>query len=174
MAAHIVKCKFCGTSFDANKEPFVKIKTRYAHELCAQRAEAAEEKDKSDYSKLLDYIQELFQYETVPRVIHQQINQFVKEYDYTHSGILKSLVYFYEIKHGDKSKANGRISIVPYVYDEAKRYYFALWEAQQNAEQSVVIQVEKPPEKEIRICPPRRQPVARRRNLFAFLDKESD
>ena len=39
MAKHIVKCPFCGQSFDANSEEFVKIGRRYAHANCYKQAE---------------------------------------------------------------------------------------------------------------------------------------
>lgn len=174
MAKHIVKCKFCGVSFDESLEPAVKIKNRYAHELCAKRAEAAIEKDQSDFSDLLDYIKQLYGFETIPKVIFQQINQFVKEYNYTHSGILKSLKYFYEIKHNDIAKANGKISIVPYIYENARNYYYAIWEAQQQNIDKDISNYAETPHREVRIAPPKRQPMGRKRNLFSFLDKGID
>ena len=48
--------------------------------------------------------------------IRKQINEYVNTYNFTYSGILKALTYFYEIKEGDKDKANNGIGIVPYVY----------------------------------------------------------
>lgn len=174
MAKHIVKCKFCGVSFDESLEPAVKIKNRYAHKLCAERAEAALEKEQDDFAILLDYIKQLYGYEEVPKVIFQQINQFVKDYNYTHSGILKTLKYFYEIKHNDIEKSKGRISIVPYIYDDAKRYYYAIWEAQQQNTDKDLEQYAEAPKKEIHIISPKRNPMGRKRNLFSFLNKEED
>lgn len=174
MAKHIVKCKYCGVSFDESLEPAVKIKNRYAHELCAKRAEEAMEKEQSDFAMLLDYIKALYNYEVIPKVIFQQINQFVKEYNYTHSGILKSLKYFYEIKHGDLEKANGKISIVPYIYEEAKRYYYAIWEAQQQNIDKDINEYVEIPHREVRITSPKRIPMGKKRNLFSFLDKEEN
>ena len=46
--------------------------------------------------------------------------------------MLKALIYHFEIQHGDIAKSNGGIGIVPYVYDEARTYYYNLWMAQQQ------------------------------------------
>ena len=44
---------------------------------------------------------------------------------YTDKGILRALRFFYEIKGNTTTKANGRIGIVPYVYEEAHLYFEA-------------------------------------------------
>jgi len=46
--------------------------------------------------------------------------------------MLKSLKWFYEIKHADKESSNGRIGIIPYIYEDAKKYYYNLYLAQQR------------------------------------------
>lgn len=101
--------------------------------------------------------------------IRKQIKQYIDEYHYTYSGIHKALIYHFEIKGGLIEKANGGIGIVPYVYQQAYRYYYALWEAQQR---NVDKQVEEyvPKVKEIVIPNPQRQ--VKKRKLFSFLDEE--
>jgi hypothetical protein len=47
--------------------------------------------------------------------------------EYTYSGIKRTLEYFYEVKKNSIEKANGGIGIVPWVYEEAKRYYYNQW-----------------------------------------------
>ena len=38
--AHNVKCYYCGKTFNRDKEPFVQVGSRrYAHKLCAEKAE---------------------------------------------------------------------------------------------------------------------------------------
>ena len=105
------------------------------------------------------------------RIYLKQINQYINEYHYSYSGILKSLTYFYEIKGNSLDKANGGIGIVPYVYKNAYNYYFAIWEAQQKNE-GKVIEEYKPKVKEVVIPIPKRK--VRKRRLFAFLDEEDD
>lgn len=106
-----------------------------------------------------------------PRV-QKQIKKYIEENKYTYSGIRKALVYHYEVKHGDLSKARGGIGIVEYVYQDAFNYYKNLWEIQQ---QNRI----KPPElfkpaavKEITIPPPQR-PI-KKKHIFTFLDEEID
>ena len=124
------------------------------------------EKDKN---ALEEYIMKLFNISYIDPKVRKQIKQFVDEYHYTYSGIHKALIYHYEIKSGDLSKANGGIGIVPYVYQNAYRYYYALWEAQQKNEHKI-IQEYVPKVKEIVIPIPQRQ--VKKRKLFSFLDEE--
>ena len=61
--------------------------------------------------------------------------------------------------------------IVPYIYQQAYRYYYSLWEAQQKNENKVV-QEYVPVVKEIVIPIPERK--IKKRKLFAFLDEEEE
>ena len=103
-----------------------------------------------------------------PRV-RKQIKTFVEEYHYTYSGMKKALVYFYEIKRNDVSKANGGIGIIPYCYEQAKNYYYAIWLAQQKNEDKVIVNYT-PEIVEVRIPPP--QLKKRKRNIFSFLEED--
>lgn len=101
--------------------------------------------------------------------VRKQINTFLKDYGYSYSGILKALIYFFEIKGNSIEKANGGIGIVPFVYKDAYNYYYSLWLAQQKNEHF------KPEEfvpvvREIHIPIPQRN--IRKRELFTFLDEE--
>ena len=113
----------------------------------------------------------MFKTDFVDPKIRKQINTYINEYHYTYSGILKSLIYFYEIKHNSIEKANGGIGIVPYTYTAARNYYYAIWEAQQKNEEKVIEEY-KPKVKEVVITTPQRK--VKKRRLFAFLDEESD
>lgn len=169
---HYVKCFYCGKTFNRDKEPFVPIegKRRYAHESCYNEQNKIDEKTKEDKLKLENYIKELFNYDTIPDTVQRQIKKYINENNYTYSGILKSLIFFFEIKGGDKEKAQGRIGIVPYVYNDAFNYYYALWEAQQRNEQ-VQISDFVTPTIEVKIKNPERKPMGRKRKIFSFLDE---
>lgn len=93
----------------------------------------------------------------------------MKQYNYTYSGMLKALVYFYEVKKNDVSKANDGIGIIPYIYNDAYNYYYTLWLAKE-ANKGKDISAYIPKEIEITIPPPQRDVV--KRNLFQFLDKD--
>ena len=99
-----------------------------------------------------------------------QINRYLQEHpEYTYSGIKLTLEYFYKIKKNPIEKANGGIGIVPWVYEEAKRYYYNQWLlSQKNAEKDIAAYV--PKVREIIIKPPKRVP--RKRKIFIFLDEE--
>jgi hypothetical protein len=75
----------------------------------------------------------------------------------------------------DEGKAQGGIGIVPYVYQHAYNYYYAIWEAQQKQSNiSDVASVEQyiPKVIEVKIPTPKRE--ERKRKLFTFLDEEGE
>lgn len=99
------------------------------------------------------------------------MNDYIKEYQYTYSGMLKALVYFYEVKGHDKNKANGGIGIIPFIYKDAYNYYYNLWMIQQsNKDKNVIDYV--PKLKEIKIPIPKKEP--RKRSVFTFLDEQEE
>lgn len=99
------------------------------------------------------------------------MNDYIREYQYTYSGMLKALVYFYEVKGNNKNKANGGIGIIPFIYKDAYNYYYNLWMIQQsNKDKNVIDYV--PKLKEIKIPIPKKEP--RRRSVFTFLDEQED
>ena len=140
--------------FDRDKVPFKQIsERRYAHLTCALAAEnekSQAEKDKEDLEK---YIMELLGEEYISPRVRKQMNSYVDEYNFTYSGMKKALVYFYEVKGNDKSKAKGGIGIIPYVYRDAYNYYYSLWLANQKNEHKVITDY-KPVVREVRIPPP--------------------
>lgn len=52
---------------------------------------------------------------------HDYLNQ--KGQPYTAKGIYFAILYFYDIKKGNKDKSNGGIGIIPYIYDESRVYW---------------------------------------------------
>ena len=172
-AKHMVKCSVCGQPFDANIVPFVKTYNgrRYAHVECFENQENIKTQDQKDKEQLEEYIKVLLNMEQLNPRIYKTIYDYIKQYNFTYKGILQALVYFYEIKGNDKSKANGSIGIVPFVYQESFNYFLALWEAQQRNEVKVINHY-KPDVEEVVI--PRPQAKTIKRNLFSFLDEEEE
>lgn len=161
----IVKCKFCKKDFDKTKEPFKLFSNgEYSHESCFQ---LEEQRPLTDAEQLDRYIMKLFGTDYVKPRIRKQINTFIENYGFSYSGIHKTLIYFYEIKHGDISKANEGIGIVEYVYGDAEKYYYMLWEAEQRNKNKDITQY-KPVITEITIKPPKAN--IKKRKLFSFLD----
>ena len=129
MAKHMVKCFYCGKMLDASSEPYTKPRAnRYAHAACDRQANANKTQEEKDYEALVEYIKHLFG-KPNPRV-WKQLKEYREIHNYSYSGMLKTLIWWFEIKHNDIEKANGGIGIIPYVYDQASQYYYALYLAQ--------------------------------------------
>ena len=164
-----VICAYCKQPLSKKDEDCVMIGNgKYVHKRCQALEEARE---KTDKEKLEDYIKTLFNITYIDPRLKAQIKKYVEEYNYSYSGIQKALYYFYEIKGGDKEKANGGIGIVPYVYKDAYNYYYNLWLAKQKNKDIEVVAY-KPVVREIVI--PRPQRKVKKRELFKFLDEEAE
>mgnify|MGYP005610346695 FL=1 len=162
-----VKCAYCQKPMSKKDADCVMIgNNKYVHKACQ---ELEEKREKTDKEQLEDYIKELFNTTYIDPRVRAQIKKYVEEFNFTYSGIRKALVYHYEIKGGDKSKANGGIGIVPYVYENAYNYYYSLWLAKQK-NKDVEVEQYTPKVKEIVI--PRPQRKVKKRPLFTFLDEE--
>ena len=167
---HKVKCKYCGKIFDRDKIPFKQISAqRYAHYECAVAAENLKKQEDIDKEELENYIKKLLNEDFISPRVRKQINSFIEQYNYTYSGMRKALIYFYEVKGNDKSKANGGIGIIPYCYKQAYDYYYSLWLAKQkNEDKDITTYV--PQTKVVKIPVPQRK--IRKRKLFTFLDDD--
>lgn len=109
-----VKCHMCGEQVLIT-ERVADTQGYWYHPNCLEQQEKRTE--------LLNYICMLFGLKKPGPIVFSQLKRFTQGYGYTYDGILKALKYHYEIKHGDKEKANEAIGIVGFVYDEAQRYY---------------------------------------------------
>ena len=138
--AHYVICSICGKRFDRDSVQAVKTGARrYAHASCDPTNKelvplVVKETDDPDYVKLMDYIQQLFGDTANYAQIKRQLKIYINDNKYSYSGIMKSLVYFYQIKGNPIEKANGALGIVPFVYQDAYNYYYALFLAQSQNE----------------------------------------
>lgn len=127
MAKLLAKCKYCGIQFDRSIEPYVEAGARrYAHKACAEKHDAAIPQEEKDYIKLEEYIKKLFHEPNLNIRIRRQIRDFRQEYNYTYSGMMKTLYWWYEIKGHTISEAQGGIGIIPYVYQDALKYYYSI------------------------------------------------
>ncbi len=164
-----VICAFCKKPLSKKDSNCIMIGNgKYVHKECQV---LEEKREKTDREKLEEYIKNLFEISYIDPRVKAQIKKYIEEYNYTYSGIQKALQYHYEIKGGDKSKANGGIGIVPYVYQNAYEYHYNLWLAQQK-NKDVKIELYEPKIKEIVI--PRPQRKIKKRSLFTFLDNEEE
>lgn len=128
--AHFVICKYCGQKFNRDNEPFVEVGSRrYAHKECADKVDASMTQDEKDYLALETYIKKIFGIDYINAKIKKQIHSFREEYHYTYSGMLKTLYWWYNIKGNSVELAQEGIGIIPFVYNEAEKYYYALYMA---------------------------------------------
>lgn len=99
------------------------------------------------------------------------MKKYIEDDHFTYSGMLGALKYFYEVRREDVAKSRGGIGIIGYVYDDARNYYKALWEAQQiNDDKDIRLYIPQTEAKEIKIKAPKREILLKR--IFTFLDEE--
>ncbi len=170
MATHNVICPYCHQTFNRDKEPFIQLGRRYAHPECHQKAESQKTQDEKDLQDLEEYILKLLNLEYITPRIRKLINDYKEKNNYSYTGIRKALYYFYEIQKNPIEKANGSIGIVPYIWDEAYRYYYDKWERDQKNDVEIINKALKPQDIIIKIPPPER--TKKKRRLFSFLDEK--
>lgn len=170
--AHIVKCVFCGKQFDRDKIEFVQMGSRrYAHRQCNADDIAQEDKVQEDRERLVEYLKKLFDVDNrLNPVLNSQLKKFREQFNYTDVGILKALKYFYEVRGQNSTQKFSGIGIVPYVYDEAQKYYYNLFLIRQKNAAKPVEQFRRV-ERTINIPVPTRQDK-RKRRLFTFIEEE--
>ena len=115
--SRLVKCLYCGKSFDRDEEPFDMVGNRYAHIECIAKHQKTQEYKDKIHQKMKDLCGEDY---SAAR-INKQIKQF-EEDGLNVKGIYKSLIYWYDVKKNNPNQANGGIGIVPYVHVDASKY----------------------------------------------------
>lgn len=171
--AHYVICSVCGQRFDRDKIQAVKSGARrYAHQSCKPDGEIVPlPQVDSEYTDLMECIKEIYKDEVNYALVKKQIKQYQEEYNYTLSGIKKSLIYFYKVKGNPIDKSKGGIGIVPFVYKDAYNYYYSLFVAQSQNENKNLQQITSKI-KEIIIKPPKIKKKIRFFDLGEEEDKE--
>ena len=167
--AHPVICLYCKKKFDRDKIACKQIGRRYAHIECAAEHEANKTQEEKDKEALFEYINKMFGTTFVSPKIQKQIKTYVESYQYTYSGILKALIYFFEVKKNPIDKNSDTIGIVPFIYNDAFNYYYNLWLIQETNSKKDIQHYE-PQVIEVHIPIPQRK--VRKKQLFTFLDDE--
>ena len=163
-----VNCAYCGKQIYKKTDSYKKVNTKYFHKECFEQEE---KREKTDQEKLNEYIMKLFKTTYVSPRIQKQIKTYIEQYDVTYSGIQRSLEYWIDIKKHKYDTSFDSIGIVPKIYNDAKNYFYAIWEAKQKNE-GKQFSAYKPKVIEIKIPPPERN--LPKRNLFSFLDEEEE
>ena len=166
-------CPKCNQRFNRDEIQAVKVSARrYGHASCypdnKDFVPMAESKIDPNLIKLKEYITNKYGKNANWALINRQIKQFQKENQYSLSGILKSLIYFYDVQGRSVDESNGGIGIVPYVYQQAYNYYYNLFVTQSlNKDKDIKGIVGKT--KEITIPPPK---VKEKKRFFNIAEDE--
>ena len=154
--AHKVTCLYCGEKFDRDKEPTKKVNARrYAHLECWNNHLANMSQEEKDIQNFYDYTKGLFK-ENYNYILTKKLaERYVKENNYTYSGMLKTLKWYYEKEGHSIEKSNGSIGIIPYIYNQALNYYYSLYQAQLVNKEKDISNFILPKERKITIESPR-------------------
>ncbi len=112
-----VKCPECGTFND--KENTVLHNNRYYCKVCYEN----KIREAQDYKDLIAYICELFEIDAPTPLMCKQIKDYKEQFNYTYRGMKTTLHYFFEIQEGNDPADSLGIGIIPFVYEEAKKFY---------------------------------------------------
>lgn len=147
----MAKCFYCGETFDRNAEEFVAVSSRrYAHKHCFEQNQAGLSQEEKDLAALEKYIKQKFSMQTVSAKISKQIANYKRQYQFTYSGMLKALIWWFDVKNHTLEGTNDGVGILPYIYNDAKTYYYGLYVAEKlNQNKTIHTRVE-----EVEIAPP--------------------
>ena len=129
--AHKVICLYCKKQFDRDKEPTKQVSARrYAHLHCWEEHEKNLTQEEKDQNTFYTYTKQLFGENYNYLLTKKLAEKYVKDNNYTYSGMYKTLKWYYEKEGHSLEKSNGSIGIIPYIYNQAMAYYYALYQAQ--------------------------------------------
>ena len=110
-----VLCYYCKKSDDkVMKDQAVRIDNKNFHPHCA--------KIYADKKELAETICRIFKLKAPGPRNNAFISKYASE-GMTYKGMTRALMYFYDVQKNSIDKSNGGIGIVPWVYEDANRYY---------------------------------------------------
>lgn len=122
MAPHIVTCRYCKQKFDTNKEEWIQPTSKqYFHAACFK---------KLPEEKQIKLVEEDLFFRTLKKYIpdynyvqsKKLADKYIKDYKFTWMGMAFTLEYYYGICGNSTKGAKDTIGIIPYVYEQAKKY----------------------------------------------------
>lgn len=167
-----VKCPLCNEFFYREDEPFVEYKNRYYHKECFEKGfDQKAVKEEQDKKALEEFIKKLFNIEKITPLIRTQIKNYhdKEDYKFTYSGMQGALEYFFIVCKGDVTKSHG-IGIIPYIYEEAKNYYYGLQAIEEkNKDIHITNEVQ-----DIIIATPKRVPLRKVKTIELDIEEGED
>lgn len=123
------KCAMCGNKFLTEE-----MTSRGGKKYCNDCIEI-KDKENEDWSTLFEYIKEIYKLKEVPILIITQLNKYRKDevHPLTSIGMYYTLKYYYEILDNEIQDDKG-VGIIPYYYDQAKKYYAKVFDLEEKAE----------------------------------------
>lgn len=122
----MVKCPYCQEKL--SKDDAITKGRQYYHENCLKE----KERNSEHYKELIGYICTLYGLDTPTGMILKQIKDFQEQYGYKLKGMTLALKYFHETL-GNPVRDGDGIGIIPFVYEEAKKYYLLKIEVEKSA-----------------------------------------
>ena len=131
---HMVQCRICKQRFDTNQEETVLVGQKaYYHKSCYTEWVNSKDSLRKNYSEdfykecLIDYLYRDIKTAINFQKLNSQWTNFTRPgKNMTPKGIYFAVRYFYEVQKGDKSKMEGGIGIVPYIYNDSREYWAQL------------------------------------------------
>lgn len=137
LAKHIVQCRTCGLKFDATPEAkdidwVVPTERMYYHKSCYENWKKNMQDPKADmtpkqwYDSAREFLAKDVRMDVDWEKFASQWKTFLRPSyrpEMTPKGIYFAIRYYFDVKHGDKAKAQGGIGIVPYVYAESCQHW---------------------------------------------------
>lgn len=151
--AHIVKCRICKQQMDTDKmdksEWIMPNPRCYYHSGCYKdwhtnknNVKASGKDETFWYESLIDYLYRDIKMSMDFNKIYSQWNTFTRpERAMTPKGIYFSIRYYYDIMHGDASKSQGGIGIVPNIYKDAAMYWTDLEARRSGTLEEIIEQI---------------------------------
>lgn len=115
--ARLPKCPDCETEV-VDKSKATKISGRWVCEDCLEVREGIQ----GERQSLYDYVSKIFNIEYPTVWMMKQIKDFKEQNGYTYKGMELTLRYWIETLGNSMVNAKG-VGIIPYVYDDAKRFF---------------------------------------------------
>jgi hypothetical protein len=133
-----------------DKEDTVKISNRYYCKECGEQRQAEINKNTNGWDELYKYICDLYNIEQPTGMMFKQLKEFRDEpYNYTNTGMLLTLKYFYETLENEVKEDTG-LGIIPYFYEKAKKHMVDIIKIHnhevglENTEKPKTVKIKKP------------------------------
>ena len=115
--AKLPKCPDCKIEIE-DKSKATKKGSRWVCESCTKVRDQVTDTRQSLY----EYIAKIFNIEFPSIWMMKQVKDFKEQYNYTYTGMELTLKYWTETLGNNMNQAKG-IGIIPYIYDEAKKFH---------------------------------------------------